>query len=867
MYIMEPKNPTLTDDEAVSIPDSMSENAFIIDMEASDEGFIEQLLNVNYTKEQYNFTQEQVDRIVLRLLEVVERQAEDVTKDDVSGDDKFLSDHTLRNIFSIGYSRLFMPYRREFDRENVQDQVLISVTNLALSGEHMKSCAAFLSSIVLQKSEKIRPEVLFKVGEELTWHQNVDIDKNGLKIIDYINQELMSAINYDINYGSGYFQEQLLEKFEISNSPVEQLKILEFAKKCFFSLSAESYNVKKEPLELLQGLAGKVYNESDNYLVKNRAEIAVGEMSRADADYGISPYQEEFRYWQDRQNVEFISSTRNQEQELMKLYLGDDYREEKHNQQRKMLLLNGNFRFQLYEIQSRNEYANMLCIDLSPKNIGIYDTSGNLKKIHSNETSRDISITELPILGEKEGDNYDQLKEFSILLSLPMRHVVEKDFGIDLAELDYSIQYYLLNFLKTRTYDEAKELAKFTQKFGIDGFKTFLSLDAGTDMSDKIFAIDKNLPEDVSRKVFAKYGEIVDAAETLRDHIASAYGDKEGYSPEQSENIIQNILFRGKELLTKFSAKSNPDQAIDELEQERVAVIAFGEMFSELKSSCELKDFAGINIESKRAQDIGEDERKQMASVLKGNWDHEEYPTIYPMLENGLNASLEEESLWTYHFVKYNLPNDKKEQDIAMFMRFRPLEHEGYEYMAGVNVHPVGRGKRIGEAGMRTIIDLEAAKAKLIASVYAKHNIASHYVKNGFVVSGVYRDFHETGEPYLCIVRDDEAKGYFWPEKSKEEIIAMADQAQDRDHFVVKAQNSDRYQVHNAEIDAETKNSDLKYCETLEPYFHQGFVCTALYKDGKDWYFAMEKNRSAEDVYVDGDGYKIERRNQMEEAA
>jgi len=826
-------NSTLGNEEVVNVPESESEKAPIIDMEASDEDFLGQLQSIDYTEEQYSFTQEQVDKIVLRLLKAVERRVENETREEDLTDREYLFDHRLQSIFFGKYSRLFTPNQRKKDRENIQDQVLLAVTNLALSGEHMRSCAAFLNSSVLQQSHMIRPSVMFNVGERLTWYQNPDFSEAEQRTVDYIDQELMNSINYDINYGGGYFQTWLAEKFEKSDSPVEQLKILEFGKKCFFSLNAEGYNVKEEQLELLQGLASKIYNESDNYLVKNRAEMAVGEMSRADPDYGISPYQEEFRYWQERQNLDFIASTRDQERELMKLYIGDNYQEGKHNQQRKMLIMNRNFRAQLQEIQSQNKYDGKLCVDLSPGNIGIYDTAGNLQKIHKTESDEDVSIAELPILGEKESDNYDQLKEFSILLSLPMRHVVERDFGVDLSELDFTTQFYFLKYLEKSSSMEALALSRFTKEYGKDGFRVFLSLNGDKKVDKAILNMDVNYGgTEVPKMIFSKYSEIIDQTEKVRDYLRGNYKNDKDYDEEIVDTIVQNLLQRGKQLLNAYSNRvDDPDLIINDLESISADVALFADSIKGLKQKgrkIDLESFQDTSIESFAGGEAAALERnsdvEEMLRLTTRNWQGSK-------LREGVITGLKN----AFASEKSNFYLVRHQGKILGFLRLDDDSKDKLHF-ASFNVASDLHNSGLGTEFLKTIFLDKTKDIEVEAEADPNSPITSKYIHDfGFVVSDLV-EYGDNKNVVFKINKNEENSKYVNSHKKYHELMIECGGADvniggslfynykfpsQYDQFLKNAQSllhDGRYVItaYASEVDKDEKNN-FNYIVVFEP--------------------------------------------------
>ncbi len=375
----------------------------------NDEQFAYYVWNLDYTAEQYNFTQEQVDIMVRRVFELFENTAEGKyrqnhpdAKDD--RERRIYIANELLEMFSFSAFKLFrVRQRQEFDRDNFSDQMIRSVTKMALNGEHPICCELLLER-QLQSIHMFRLEVLFQSAAELNWYDRLEHNQEDRESAARIKEVIMRWMSYGANFYNNIYRDYA-QKIGRRADFETKIKTIYLFEALHNMLAWEIYSYEAS-LANLQEAVSIIAESSDNYLIRALAENAVGIMSRTEGDDDL--YEAE-----DDQNA-----MRYRENRAMKTALGSDY-------------------------------PDMQFIDLARGYTGLYDAGGNLQKVVIPRSGRVQDLGSLPLLGgEGKFQRAGNLKELSLMYGLPMRRIIERDFGIHLEDLDFSTQYYFLNYLK-----------------------------------------------------------------------------------------------------------------------------------------------------------------------------------------------------------------------------------------------------------------------------------------------------------------------------------------------------------------------------------------------------------------------------------
>ncbi|MFH1252920.1 MAG: hypothetical protein V1664_01125 [Candidatus Uhrbacteria bacterium] len=106
---------------------------------------------------------------------------------------------------------------------------------------------------------------------------------------------------------------------------------------------------------------------------------------------------------------------------------------------------------------------------------------------HEEET---VVLKQLALFKPTKNADRDRQIEAGILYSMFLDNDVidglEQDYGFPIRELTTREQLWFVNSLKGYTADQEKPVSAFTQRFGLDGARAFLSCEYGDDFRDVI---------------------------------------------------------------------------------------------------------------------------------------------------------------------------------------------------------------------------------------------------------------------------------------------------------------------------------------------------------------------------------------------
>ena len=366
----------------------------------------------------------------------------------------------------------------------------------------------------------------------------------------------------------------------------------------------------------------------------------------------------------------------------------------------------------------------------------------------------------------------ERLYHYKNLSRLHMRKKIEDDFGLDLSEYDLWTQRVFLEFLETRDIGNVEKLQAFVKDFGGVGLKTFLSLEYGKELGDDIIALGEKLPKEEATKIFAKYGELVDAASeaeaSLREHFPEFK-----LTPELVVGVRDSLLRRGRDMLVAFatevqmSEKVGYEIAIPHLERElallRGGAALFAAGFKELSQRGEKMNLAeikgGIGFEQEvLAESFSEADRERMRELYRINYD--EYPEFQKMCVEKLNEVLTRNDS-TFYVLRYG----------GVIEGFYRLGVTGRDtaYFGAFNMNPKYAGSGIGEALMQQSLDVKAKDFVIEANCIADKSIAANYIERGFI--GTHTK--QVHEPHLMYITRHDAQKSTFPTKAlaAEEII------------------------------------------------------------------------------------------------
>jgi GNAT superfamily N-acetyltransferase len=401
--------------------------------------------------------------------------------------------------------------------------------------------------------------------------------------------------------------------------------------------------------------------------------------------------------------------------------------------------------------------------------------------------------------------------------------------GIGVHNLPWSEQLILANAIGQER--DRERLITFVKNYGIEGLRSFLSLDYDSKMASVILGLGEQSPQ-VAKITFKKYSEIVDATRQVHQFIEQSFHGDAEYSPKTINAIKENLLRKAKELLATYykqvqtGSDLDLDKATKDLNNLKTGVLLYGATFKELRragNQVELEDFAGAEIEV--AEGLQPDDIPQMRKIYAKNYAH--VPEFQKELLETFDRITSKEQAYGYgdgDNTYYLLKVDGK---IRAFNRFHTLgeDREGITHteFGFFNVDPDYQGFQIGEAMMEKSLDLEAKAHVIEATCNATDNIATRYIARGFV--GVDFVTGNEGMAHMSIQRDDTRNKH------------LASKSMPRSEILKKSDLGENIKVSRGE-----KPQDLPF-----DLINSGWILTQYFmEEGK--YCAVFERRDEEDV-------------------
>lgn len=206
--------------------------------------------------------------------------------------------------------------------------------------------------------------------------------------------------------------------------------------------------------------------------------------------------------------------------------------------------------------------------------------------------------------------NDEEIFLFKLMSSLPFRQEIKKKLGFDPAEFDLKNQYYFLQFIGQKTRHDFEKVEKFiadgkTEDAKINRVKSFLSLEFGQDMGDKILSIGESLKNPLNAGtadlLFSQYAQLAGKTERMADEICQMYNEiffDRTINKVNKDEIAQTILKRASTLLSVADEKlkNTEDSDKEAMTRELIDDLIRNEL-AHKKSLEEFKEMA-VNLDS-----------------------------------------------------------------------------------------------------------------------------------------------------------------------------------------------------------------------------------------------------------------------------
>ncbi len=365
--------------------------------------------------------------------------------------------------------------------------------------------------------------------------------------------------------------------------------------------------------------------------------------------------------------------------------------------------------------------------------------------------------------------------EFRAFINPEVRSLLQEEFNINFDNIPIKEQVYFLTSISNRTNETIIPVKNFSKKFGSLGLKTFLSIEqGGKKMGDKILELGKeeNLPEEVAREIFTKYGEIIDEVDHIVNVLEEKLKNKLDADPASVTAVKENLLKRAKNLLEKYAdnLKKDPGEIISELNNLKTDNIVFLSIFQSLHDTKNIKFEDLKDFEFSNHWLVTEKEEIEITEIINKNYKNAPNELRETVLNsflgsiNGIQGYYDNIDIYQ---LKYK---DKVAACCKLDYKYPGEDFDKKVYFGSFNVDPDFANGEIGSAMLERTVD-EVAKSHIIeADCNALSKIGAKYIESGFVAEDFY-DFH--GWPSFRIIRDDKNKEKIVGKNlSKEEILS-----------------------------------------------------------------------------------------------
>ena len=372
-----------------------------------------------------------------------------------------------------------------------------------------------------------------------------------------------------------------------------------------------------------------------------------------------------------------------------------------------------------------------------------------LESLFDKFSSEDISI-----IGAKKDINETEeqnIKDYSIFLNEKVQLVFKKEFGLPLSELSLQEQLALIGYFKNSTNENVAIKKDFAKKYGINGLRTFLSIEQekkGENMGDKILALGEKLPEKSAKILFKTYSEIVDAIEEVDEIFSKKLGEKA--SPEMIHKVKESLLFAGKDLLDRYAGKASVCEGEDckklgkdlaeRLSLAKTTTFAFSYVCKILveRGEFNFNDFEKVKLSYDKSPLPEKKQEKIMAM-------HQENTKQYPEKIKNLWRGTMKDGLSKENPDQLIVSVSYDDEELSVMRVIK--QEDGSWYGASFNVNPTVQGSRVGTELQKRVMEDLARDKPFVADCWSKNPMLENYLnKFGFKITKEIENYHDTGE-------------------------------------------------------------------------------------------------------------------------
>lgn len=411
------------------------------------------------------------------------------------------------------------------------------------------------------------------------------------------------------------------------------------------------------------------------------------------------------------------------------------------------------------------------------KEIDLYDEYNIVIDKLDNLIKLDIKDNDLSISSKPDKENLLNKKIFILIWSNDkLRSSIEKKIGFKLNDFSLAEQAQIINFIKTLNNFDSITINNFSKKYGKDGLRTFLSIEqGGRKMGDKIIELGEKLPEAVVKKVFIKYGEIIDNVSKITEFARTNFTKEIETNPELIKKIEETLYIKGKQFLSQTYEDINNKKEInyediskqlDRINADTITTFAIFKQAVKNGEKLPIESIEGSVFSKKEAIDMSDSQQNEMLELYESNWkNHPDLNFVESLKSYFKTAFSPEDNKQKNYFYTF-----EKDNNIRAFVRFEKQNDASF-YASALNVDEASKNFGLGEAMMDEALTREAKDHILHASCRKDNPSNMRYFEKGFIAKG-FKKTNETEE--LDLVWDENKnKDILAKQKSLEELIGM----------------------------------------------------------------------------------------------
>ena len=640
-------------------------------------------------------------------------------------------------------------------------RVYRSLFNISTSKEYKASpeiqkIVHGLENSINQDPQMMGPVAMWKIAKDVMWKKDVP---------SHLKSGLMGGMTYALAFfNTNEYEAEVLKSLDLEHTEnyAEVAHMLEAINQ-FWSHGHDSYAEDKVPDFYLRALRKIKETPKTNYLLSLRAREILSTLEGSEIfpniKTDIKPFELSKDIYASTQVDEGLTVAPKEANEHLVTIMADfDTNEENTNPPQWMIdeaIVNGEswIRWQPSKeiLRERGRLFNEMHQSVT---IPIEEKIGELNNIDP-EKKREL------------------LFDYEYLVSRPIREMIQREFDFELKDLSIREQFYFLNFLKRVSVSDSETMKRFTSLYGVNGMRTFLSLERGEEaLGDSIVAFGQH--DEIAGTIFKYYSELLDSAERAEELVREVSDCVGNTCIDLANQVRENILSRAQKDLEKAVRAHDPSEVASQIENYVAAAKEYVALLQEVGTG---------KIESVSPESLTSEERVRMQELL-----HKNYDKIYPEPENNEFKAAVAGSLvksFSNPNTSYRILRDQGK--IVSFNRFDTLrDYTGKEvsYFGSFNADPAYNG--VGSIMLEETIEDQLENGHpMMAHCDPTQAITKKYIEDGFVATGFYL---LAGKPSFEIWRSKDSTGQLdSKQRSIEELLTLTE---DTGSIVVREQSS-----------------------------------------------------------------------------